>query len=179
MNWRRSVIGLAIAAPIIALLAFGMTQDPSEIPSPLPGRAAPAFDVKYMDMEGTISLEELRGQVVVLNFWGSWCLQCQIEHRDLSNTAEFYEGKGVQFLGVLYNDSPENARRWIRDMGGQSYPTVLDDHSRVAIDYGLYGAPETFVIDPDGIVVHKQIGPISYGLLRQVIDPLLAEGVSE
>jgi cytochrome c biogenesis protein CcmG/thiol:disulfide interchange protein DsbE len=175
MNWRRSLIGLAVSLPLVALLAYGMTQDPAEIPSPLPGKPAPAFVLPLMDGEGTVSLGELRGQVVVLNFWASWCLACRDEHQDLSRTAEAYAGKGVRFFGVLYNDVAENGRRWIEEMGGQSYPSLLDAGSRIAINYGLYGVPETFVIDQQGTVVHKQVGPVTYALLASVIDPLLGK----
>jgi len=179
MNWGRSMIGLSIALPVAALLAYGMTQDPSEIPSPLPGREAPPFSLQYMDTEGTASLSELRGQVVVLNFWASWCLECRYEHQDLSEAASLYEGRGVQFLGVLYNDQPENGRRWIEAMGGQTYPALADQGSRTAIDYGLYGVPETFVIDQQGMVVFKRIGPVSLAELRSVIDPLIGDAVTQ
>jgi len=179
MNWRRSMIGLAISVPVIALLAYGMTQDPSAIASPLPGREAPEFELTIMDSPDDVSLEELRGQVVVLNFWASWCFECRVEHGDLSAAASYYEDRGVRFFGVLYNDTPVNGRRWIAMMGGQSYPTLLDNGSRTAIDYGLYGAPETFVIDQTGNVVHKQIGAITFARLRELIDPLLAAGTTE
>jgi len=174
MNWRRSMIGLAIALPVIALLAFGLTRDPAQIPSPLPGRAAPAFELAYMDSAAdSVSLADLRGKVVVLNFWASWCLQCRVEHQDLSAAGTLYGPQGVRFFGVLFKDEPENGRRWIRMMGGQSYPSLTDYRLRTAIDYGVYGAPETFIIDQSGTVVHKEIGPITFAKLREVIDPLL------
>jgi cytochrome c biogenesis protein CcmG/thiol:disulfide interchange protein DsbE len=174
MNWRRSMIGFGISVPVIALLAYGMTRDPSQIDSPLPGRPAPSFDLSFMDTPGSVGLDELKGQVVVLNFWASWCLECRYEHADLSTASALYEDQGVRFYGVLYNDTPENGRRWIEMMGGQSYPALIDPGSRTAIDYGLYGVPETFIIDQDGQVVHKQIGVISLAKLSEVIDPLLA-----
>lgn len=173
MNWGRSMIGLAIALPLVGILAYGLGKDPGEIPSPLPGKQAPDFTLQMMDAAETVRLSDLRGQVVVLNFWGSWCYQCRVEHRDLSETATAYEDRGVRFYGILYNDEPPSARRWIEEMGGQSYPTLVDTRSRTAIAYGIYGAPETFIIDQTGTVVHKQIGPITSGLLRQIIDPLL------
>ena len=174
MNWRRSLLGLVVGLPLVALLGYGLTRDPAQIPSPLPGKPAPDFSLPLMDGEGEVALAALRGQVVVLNFWASWCLECRYEHQDLSRTAEAYEGKGVHFFGVLYNDVAENGRRWIVEMGGQSYPTLLDGGSRVAINYGLYGVPETFIIDQTGTVVHKQIGPITADRLAEMIEPLLA-----
>lgn len=176
MNWRRSVVGLVVGLPLVALLGFGLTRDPSEIPSPLPGRQAPDFNLPQMDGGTQVRLADLRGEVVVLNFWASWCFECRHEHQDLSRTATAYEGKGVRFYGVLYNDEAENGKRWIEEMGGQSYPTLLDPGSLTAINYGLYGVPETFIIDQNGKVVHKQIGPITTALLSQLLNPLLAQG---
>ena len=182
MSWKRALVAAAVVLPLLALLAFGMTRDPNEIPSPLPGRDAPGFRLVTMPLDGTdtttaetIDLAALRGNVVVLNFWASWCLACRDEHRPLSRVARFYEGEPVRFFGVVYNDSPRNARDWIEQMGGQSYPALIDPDARTAIDYGLYGVPETFIIGPDGRVRHKIIGPASEQELKAQIDVLLAE----
>ena len=182
MSWKRGLVAAAVVLPLLALLAFGMTQNPNEIPSPLPGRDAPPFRLVTMPLtegdtaaEATVDLEELRGNVVVLNFWASWCLACRDEHRPLSRVARFYEAEPVRFYGVVYNDSPENARRWIENMGGQEYPALVDPDARTAIDYGLYGVPETFIIGTDGRVRHKIIGPASEQELKAQIDLLLAE----
>ena len=115
------------------------------------------------------------GEVFILNFWASWCLACRDEHEPLSRVAREYEDRPVRFFGVVYNDSPRNARAWIESMGGQAYPALVDPDSRTAIDYGLYGVPETFIIGPDGRVRHKIIGPASAPELRAQIDRLLAE----
>jgi cytochrome c biogenesis protein CcmG, thiol:disulfide interchange protein DsbE len=179
MNWRKSMIGLGISLPIVGLLAFGMTRDPRAIPSPLPGRDAPEFALQVLDSQDTARLADHRGEVVVLNFWASWCLECRIEHNDLNMAASFYGPKGVSFYGVLYNDTPANGRAWIREMGGQTYPALIDTGSRTAIDYGLYGVPETFIIGRDGKVVHKQIGPLSMQKLAAILDPLLAEPTTD
>ena len=172
MNWRRSAIGVSIALPIIALLWYGMTQDPKAIASPLPGKPAPQFALKSMD-GAEVNLEQLRGKVVVVNFWASWCLECRHEHTALSETATAYKERGVNFYGILYNDTPENGKQWIDMMGGQSYPTLLDPQSRTAIDFGLYGVPETFFIDQNGMVVEKKIGPVTPEYLRQMLENLL------
>lgn len=178
MNWNRGAAGAAVALPIIALLAYGMSVDPKDLPSTLPGRPAPAFALPVLDAAppDTARLTEHRGEVVVVNFWASWCLECRVEHEDLSQVSSLYAPRGVRFYGVLYNDSESNGRNWIQSMGGQSYPALLDPGSRTAIDYGLYGVPETFVIDQQGRVVHKQIGPITAAQLSRLIDPLLAAG---
>ncbi|NJD09700.1 MAG: TlpA family protein disulfide reductase [Gemmatimonadetes bacterium] len=180
MNSRRVLIAIAISLPIIALLAFGLTRDPNEIPSPLPGTAAPDFLLVSMDGSGdTIRLSSQRGKVVVLNFWASWCLQCRDEHADLSMAANRYRGRGVEFFGVLYNDQAENGRRWITEQGGQSYRSLLDPGSRTAVDYGLYGVPETFIIDQQGRVVRKKIGPTTVAELASFIDPLLGDAPTQ
>jgi cytochrome c biogenesis protein CcmG, thiol:disulfide interchange protein DsbE len=177
MNWRKSAIGIGISVPILALLAYGMTLDPRSLPSPLPGKPAPDFALAMLDEPDTVRLADLRGEVVVLNFWASWCMECRYEHSDLSLAATMYESRGVRFFGVLYNDTPANGRAWIREMGGQSYPALLDSGSRTAVSYGLYGVPETFIIDRDGIVVHKQIGPITVSKLATLLEPLLADAL--
>jgi cytochrome c biogenesis protein CcmG, thiol:disulfide interchange protein DsbE len=176
MNWNRSLIGIGVALPIIGLLAYGMTLDPSQLPSTMPGREAPEFALLMMDSESsdTIRLADHSGEVVVLNFWASWCLGCRDEHADLSLTATKYADRGVTFYGIVYNDSEGNARRWIIDMGGQAYPSLVDARSRTAIDYGLYAVPETVVIDQRGKVAQKFIGPVTARQLSAVIDPLLA-----
>jgi cytochrome c biogenesis protein CcmG, thiol:disulfide interchange protein DsbE len=175
MNWRRSLIGVGISLPVIALLTYGMTVDPGELPSTLPGRPAPEFALPIMDSTppDTARLSAHRGDVVVVNFWASWCLECRVEHSDLSAVAAMYEPHGVRFYGVLYNDTEANGRSWLREMGGQTYPALIDERSRTAIDYGLFGVPETFIIDQQGRVVHKQIGPITTAQLAAIIDPLL------
>jgi cytochrome c biogenesis protein CcmG/thiol:disulfide interchange protein DsbE len=183
VNWRRALGAAAVALPLVALLGFGLTRDPRAIPSPLPGRMAPEFRLAVLRpgdyprariARDTAVLSEHRGQVVVLNYWASWCLACRDEHAALSAVARDYAGKGVQFFGPVYNDTPANAARWIEQMGGQAYPSLLDTGSRTAIDYGLYGVPETFFIGRDGIVAYKHVGPVTEALLRQKIDSLRA-----
>jgi cytochrome c biogenesis protein CcmG/thiol:disulfide interchange protein DsbE len=185
MNWKRASISVAFLVPVIGLLAFGLTRDPKAIDSPLPGKPAPEFALAVfapgegklsLSVGDTVRLAEHKGGVVVLNFWASWCLQCRDEHVDLSNTARAFYDRGVRFYGVLYNDQESFGLRWIGEMGGQAYPSVLDPRTRTAIDYGLYGVPETFLVTPDGRVAYKHIGPISEGLLSQKLDSLLREG---
>jgi cytochrome c biogenesis protein CcmG, thiol:disulfide interchange protein DsbE len=183
VNWRRSLAGAAVAVPFVVLLGFGLTRDPRAIPSPLPGRAAPEFRLTVLRpgdyppariARDTAVLSEHRGQVVVLNYWASWCLACRDEHAALSTVAREYAGRGVQFFGPVYNDTPASAARWIESMGGQAYPSLLDPGSRTAIDYGLYGVPETFFIGRDGTVAYKHVGPVNESLLRRMIDSLRA-----
>lgn len=180
VSWKRVAVVLAALVPVIALLAFGLTRNPSQIDSPLPGRDAPQWALQVFggapDAQPgqTVRLADLRGQVVVLNFWASWCLACRDEHPVLSAVAERYRGQGVNFYGVLYNDSPVNGQRWIEEMGGQTYPALQDQDALTAIDYGLYGVPETFIIGPDGKVAYKHIGPVTEQVLVEWIEKLRA-----
>ncbi|MBM4194465.1 MAG: redoxin domain-containing protein [Gemmatimonadetes bacterium] len=182
MNWRRAFLAALSAVPVILLLAWGLTRDPREIVSPLPGRPAPDFALTVFapgepplarPLGDTLALARLRGSVVVLNFWASWCLACRDEHRDLSAAAMAYAGQPVQFVGVLYNDIESAGSDWIREMGGQVYPSVTDPGARTAIAFGLYGVPETFVIDQSGRVAYKHTGPIPEALIRRKVDSLL------
>jgi cytochrome c biogenesis protein CcmG, thiol:disulfide interchange protein DsbE len=173
MNWRRAFFGAAAALPVIALLAFGLTRDPRSLDSPLPGRPAPEFTLPIMFSEDSVRLADLRGNVVVLNFWASWCVPCLVEHPVLTEAATAYYDEGVRFLGVLYRDAPQNADRWIRRLGGASYPSAEDAGSRTAIDYGLAGVPETFIIGRDGRIVNKHLGPLSAEQMARYIEPLL------
>lgn len=185
MKWKRAVIAVGISIPAIGLLGFGLTRDPGTIPSPLPGRAAPAFTLASFPsasaaetpdvVTDSVRLAALHGDVVVLNFFASWCLACRDEHQALRTIATKYTGSDVHFYGVLYNDSPGNARRWFMEMGSLPYPSLIDPHSRTAIDYGLYGVPETFFIDRNGQVAYKHTGPVTEELLVKKIEELRAK----
>lgn len=171
MSWQKVLIP-ASALPLLALFAYGLTRDPSVIPSPLPGSPAPEFRLETLKGD-SIALSELRGRVVVLNFWASWCLACIEEHPFLVEADRRYRGQGLSLLGVVYQDSRENAVRYIARMGGD-WRNVLDPGARVSIDYGVYGVPETFFIDREGRVAYKQIGPVNREVLTTWIERLLA-----
>jgi cytochrome c biogenesis protein CcmG/thiol:disulfide interchange protein DsbE len=183
MNWKRGLIGAVFVVPLLGLFAFGLKHDPKDIPSPLPGTVAPSFALEVFapgqpplnrPIGDTIRLADLRGQVVVLNFWASWCLSCRDEHATLSEVARQYTGKPVRFVGSLYQDRTSAGTEWIAQMGGQSYPSVQDPKARVAIDYGLYGVPETYLIGADGRIARKITGPASAPQLTHIVDSLLA-----
>ena len=172
MNWKRLAIPLA-GVPVVALLAFGLTRDPKIIPSPLPGRAAPDFVLSTLNGD-TLRLSDLRGQVVLLNFWASWCLACIGEHPLIVATDERWRDQGLRVVGVVYQDIPGNAQEWMREKGG-TWSNVLDARSRTAIEYGLFGVPETFLIDRRGVIRYKQIGPVTPEVLSHWIPLLLAD----
>jgi len=175
MKWKRFALPLA-GLPIVALLAYGLTRDAKLVPSPLPGRAAPDFALTTLTGD-TLRLADLRGQVVVLNFWASWCIPCLQEHPLLVAADERWRDQGVRIVGVVYQDTPTNARDWLRERGG-SWRHVLDTHSRLAIEYGLFGVPETYFIDRHGVIAYKHIGPLSADVLASWITKLLADSTT-
>jgi cytochrome c biogenesis protein CcmG/thiol:disulfide interchange protein DsbE len=172
MNWKRSLIGIGAALPIVGLLAYGLTVDPRYIASPLPGREAPDFVLPALETSDTVSLGSLRGRIVLVNFWASWCIPCRQEHPVLLEAAHSYAGKDVTFLGITYNDAPEDSKRWLKELG-QAFPSLVDKGARTAIDYGVAGVPETFIVDRNGVVAFKKFGPITRAELTQKLDSLL------
>jgi cytochrome c biogenesis protein CcmG/thiol:disulfide interchange protein DsbE len=164
-------------ALLTLLLSFGLSRDPTIIRSALVGRPAPNFALRTLDGSRTVRLSDLRGQVVVLNFWASWCADCRIEHPNLAGAWQRYRDRGVVLLGVAFQDSPSASRAYLADFGGD-WPQLADPRFRIALAYGVYGVPETFVIGSDGRVAFKQIGPVSYDRLSEEITSLLPESSS-
>lgn len=169
-GWKGWAAGLAAVA-FLGLLGFGLTRDVRVLPSALIGEPAPDFAGATLDGDSLRS-ERLRGRVVILNFWASWCGPCRQEHPVLRWAERHYDEDEVRVVGVVYQDRPAAARRFMRELGG-SWPSVLDPGSRIAIDYGVYGPPETFFVAPDGTVVRKRIGPVTMELVRSTVDSLL------
>ncbi len=172
MSWKKLLIP-ALGLPIVALLAFGLTRDPNIVESPLPGREAFAFAGATLEGD-SLRLTDLRGNVIVLNFWASWCIACIDEHAVFVEAERRYADRPFQMLGVVYQDTPENARRWMRRMGG-TWPSLMDPSSRIAIDDGVYGVPETYFIGKDGRIAYKQIGPVNRRLMGEWVERLLAD----
>lgn len=178
------ILGIAGAIGLLWLLVYGMGRDPYVLPSPLEAKPAPGFTLPVMPPQDgaddaappdTLRLSDLRGSVVVMNFWASWCLACREEHPVLVRAARRYEGHGVRFVGVLFQDKPPDARRFLRELGQTGYPNLMDRETHVAIDYGVYGVPETFFLDRTGRVAHKHIGPVTDSLMKAVVDSLLSD----
>lgn len=134
--------------------------------------AAPDFSLSLLD-GGRFSLDQERGKIVVLNFWASWCVPCQTEAPVLEDVWQRYGGHNVVVVGVDIKDTPEDARAFLRRYVS-TYPSGFDSQKEIYIDYGVYGLPETFVVDPQGMVVHHVIGPVTQAQLQSWLDPLLA-----
>jgi cytochrome c biogenesis protein CcmG/thiol:disulfide interchange protein DsbE len=165
------VVVLAVTPVLLfaLLLASGLGGDPRELPSELIGRPAPAFALAELGGDATLELADLRGQVVVVNFWASWCAECRVEHGALDAAWRRYRERGVVVVGVDFEDTEEEALRYAAEMGGD-WPLVSDPGSRTAIDFGVFGVPETFVIAPDGTIVAKIVGAVTYEWLVEKID---------
>lgn len=162
---KRALIYLAVVASVVALLAFGLSRDPRTLPSALIGKPAPDFSLTSLEGE-VVSLSALKGSPVVLNFWSTWCSTCVAEHRLIREATRLYEPKDVHFYSVLYEDTPDNARAFLKQYGDGA-PILLDPNLRTAIDYGVAGVPETFFINADGIVTFKQTGMLTPNALEE------------
>jgi cytochrome c biogenesis protein CcmG, thiol:disulfide interchange protein DsbE len=168
---RRFLIPLAVFAVLAGFLAVGLRLDPREVPSPLVGKPAPAFALPRLEApEVQVAHSELQGRVWVLNVWASWCLPCLAEHPLVTELAR---DTGVAVVGLNYKDKAEDATRWLARHGNPYALVLADRDGAVGIDYGVYGVPETFVVDKAGIIRHKHIGPITPQALREDILPLV------
>jgi cytochrome c biogenesis protein CcmG/thiol:disulfide interchange protein DsbE len=160
------------AVPVLAVLAYGFLLDPRSIPSPLVGRAAAPFTLTAFD-GSPVSLEAWRGKVVVVNFWASWCKPaCYDEAPVLERAWRTYRDRGLVVVGVDMQDTPEAARAFIRQFE-LSFPNAPDDGGKVAVEYGVYGVPETFFVDRTGTIRAKHVGAVTDVVIRATLEPLL------
>ena len=165
------LIPLAIFIAMLGFLGVGLKLDPHEVPSPLIDKPAPVFRLQTLDTPSRLlSSGDMRGQVWLLNVWASWCAGCREEHPIL---VEFAKTRTVPIVGLDYKDQPDDARRWLANFGNPYVASVSDPEGRTGIEFGVYGVPETFVIDKAGIIRYKQIGPITPEVLRDTILPLV------
>jgi cytochrome c biogenesis protein CcmG/thiol:disulfide interchange protein DsbE len=170
---------LAVMGPalvVLALLAYGLTRDPRAIPTPLIGKPATPFTLTLFDGR-QLSLEELHGKVIFLNFWASWCPPCRAEARTLEAAWQKYQERDVVFLGVNIQDREEAARGFLQEFG-ITYPNGRDRAGKIAIAYGVWGLPETFIIDRDGRITYKHIGALGWATITTKLDEALQGIVS-
>ena len=167
----RFVLPLVIFVILVAFLAVGLRHDPHEVPSPLINKAAPAFRLPQLhEPTKTFSPEEMKGKVWLLNVWASWCISCREEHPIL---LELARSGAVPLYGLNYKDKREDAIPWLSELGNPYLLSAADLEGRVGIDYGVYGAPETYLIDRDGVIRFKHIGPLTPDVLQGKILPLV------
>ena len=172
--WITLTLIVVIVGAMVVVFSSRFGKDPSLIASPLIGKPASTIELPYLEQDGTFGIDELRGHVVVVNFFASWCFPCREEHPALEQVAAAYAGQNVRFVGVVYQDRREAAIEFL-DQFGRAENTVylFDPDSRAAIDYGVFGVPETFYVNPDGIIVAKKTGPSTVGELSTVIETVL------
>ncbi len=169
----RFLIPLALFAVLVGFLVVGLQRDPREIPSPLVEKPAPAFNVaQLVAADKTFSPADMKGQVWMLNVWASWCVACREEHPLL---VQLGRSKIVPVIGLDYKDQRPVALKFLAQNGNPYDLSAFDGDGRVGIDYGVYGVPETFIIDKNGIIRHKQIGPITPEALEKKILPLIEQ----
>jgi cytochrome c biogenesis protein CcmG, thiol:disulfide interchange protein DsbE len=167
--------GIAVLSVVLAVvLASRFGTDPSLVPSPLIGKPVPEFTLPLLDGSGEVSLSDLRGDIVVVNFFASWCLECRLEHPALVATSDSFADQGVTFVQISYHESPTASLNWLREVGTSEATLYLQDPgSRAAIAFGVFGIPETYFIDPNGIVVGKIIGEADALILGGTIDAIM------
>jgi cytochrome c biogenesis protein CcmG/thiol:disulfide interchange protein DsbE len=166
-------------APILILVVLvgffynGLHRDPTLIPSPLIGKPAPEYDLPLLLEPGqTLGTEKLKGKVYLLNIWATWCAACLDEH---DNLLEIARQNVVPIYGLNLKDDPEMAKAWLEQLGNPYTATVVDTDGRVSIDWGVYGAPETFLVDQNGIIIHKLIAPMTMRVWREDFLPLIRQ----
>jgi cytochrome c biogenesis protein CcmG/thiol:disulfide interchange protein DsbE len=167
----RYLMPLAVFLALAGLLYKGLSLDPRKVPSPLIDKPAPAFSLTRLKQpEATLGSEDLKGKVSLFNVWATWCVACRSEHPVLMQLAE--SGR-VAIYGLNYKDDREKAKTWLVRYGDPYIANAFDSDGRVGIDWGVYGTPETFIVDQQGIIRHKHIGPLTVDVLRDEILPLV------
>jgi cytochrome c biogenesis protein CcmG/thiol:disulfide interchange protein DsbE len=169
----RFFIPFGIFVALVVMLGVGLSLNPREVPSPFIGKPAPDFRLPHLqDPAKSFSPAEVKGRVWVLNVWASWCAPCRDEHPLMTALAR----SGLApVVGLNYKDKREDAMRWLGQYGDPFLVSVSDIDGRVGIDYGVYGVPETYVIDKQGVIRYKRVGPVTPDILKEKIAPLIAE----
>lgn len=168
---------LGIFLLLVVLLGVGLTLNPRRVPSPLVGTPVPAFELTTVrDPDQRFTQDELRGRVSLLNVWATWCVPCRDEHPVLVGIAR--RGEAVIY-GLNYKDDRNEARSWLDALGNPYEKSGFDPDGRAGIDLGVYGVPETFIVDADGTIVYKHIGPIDDKIWRQQLHPMVKQARGE
>jgi cytochrome c biogenesis protein CcmG/thiol:disulfide interchange protein DsbE len=169
----RFLLPLAAFVILVGFLVVGLGLNPRQVPSPLIGKPAPEFQLQQLHAaDKTLTSRDNLGKVWLLNVWASWCVSCREEHPLL---VELAKSGIVPVYGLNYKDQREDALRWLKQFGDPYTVSIVDPEGRTGIDYGVYGVPETYVIDKNGVIRYKQIGPVTVDALQTKILPLVKE----
>jgi cytochrome c biogenesis protein CcmG/thiol:disulfide interchange protein DsbE len=169
MNRLLFVIPVLLFAGVATYLGFGLTRDPRQLPSALIDKPAPEFQLPALSAKPGLATGDLTGRVTLVNFFASWCAPCRIEHPLLMRL-----GKEVPLVGVAYKDKPEDSKRFLERLGDPYTRIGVDRDGRTAIDFGVYGVPETYVVDREGKIRYRHVGPLTPEVWRDTIAPLMA-----
>lgn len=173
MKYLRFLLPLGILLGLVWFLGRGLGLDPRDVPSPLIGKPAPGFELTRLDnAQTTVRRDDMLGKVWMLNVWASWCVACREEHPVL---VEFARKKMVPIYGLNYKDERASGLKWLANFGNPYDLSLFDHEGRVGIDFGVYGVPETFIIDKQGVIRFKQTGPVTPEVIRTRIEPLLRQ----
>jgi len=169
----RFILPLMAFLVMVVFLGIGLKLDPHEVPSPLINKPAPAFTLPQLhEPQKTFSPADMKGKVWLLNVWASWCVSCRQEHVYLT---EFARNGSMNLMGLNYKDEPAAAMQWLERLGNPYKISISDIDGMAGLDWGVYGVPETFIIDKKGIVRHKQTGPVDPTILQTIIMPLIEQ----
>ena len=167
------VVAAAVVMVVGIIFTSRFNTDITLSPSPLIDQPAPDVEIRYLDSPDAFRLSDYRGDILVVNFWASWCLNCRVEHEALNAAAAGYADLGVSFVGVAYQDRDSASVRFLEELGrGDPYVYGVDEASRVAVEFGVLGLPETFLIDREGTIRGKVSGPVSAALLSRTIEAI-------
>lgn len=167
------IVPLVLFIVMAVFLGLGLKLKPSEIPSPFINKPAPAFFAPQLDApEKKLAPADFKGKVWLFNVWASWCVSCRAEHPVLNELAK---QQVADIVGLNYKDVPDNARTWLARLGNPYTVSIMDQDGRIGIDWGVYGVPETFVIDKKGVIRHKHTGPVTSEDVQTILLPLIAK----
>jgi len=169
----RFILPLMAFLVMVVFLGIGLKLDPHDVPSPLINKPAPVFTLPQLHApQKTFSPADMKGKVWLLNVWASWCVSCRQEHVYLT---EFARDGSINLMGLNYKDEPAAAMQWLERLGNPYKISISDIDGMAGLDWGVYGVPETFIIDKKGIVRHKQTGPVDPTILQTIIMPLIEQ----
>ena len=170
----RFVVPIIVFLLLVVVFSFGLFNDPRELPSPFLGEQAPTFEVASLkEPERLVGSAEYAGQMALVNVWATWCVGCRQEHEFLMQLAA---SDAIPIYGINWRDRRNEAQSWLQQLGDPYVFSAFDEDGRVGIDWGVYGAPETFLISPDGIVLHKHLGPLNPSIWEEDFVPLIEAG---